>query len=84
MYGNCRFDFQHVSYIIFIFVGFLCCMCCEMHILLFYVFQNIFHRKYLKVLNIEKIPSFLTGFELVDINGFEPLTFRTSSGCSSS
>nr|DAM04208.1 MAG TPA: hypothetical protein [Caudoviricetes sp.] len=35
MYGNCRFDFQHVSYIIFIFVGFLCCMCCEMHILLF-------------------------------------------------
>ena len=59
-------------------------MCCEMHILLFYIFQNIFHRKYLKVLNIEKIPSFLTGFELVDINGFEPLTFRTSSGCSSS
>lgn len=55
-----------------------------MHILLFYVFQNIFHSKYLKVLKIEKIPSFLTGFELVDINGFEPLTFRTSSGCSSS
>ena len=40
--------------------------------------QNNFNRK------TNKTPSFLTGFQLVDINGFEPLTFRTSSGCSSS
>lgn len=36
--------------------------------------QNNFNRK------TNKTPSFLTGFQLVDINGFEPLTFRTSSG----